>query len=299
MSKGVSAGQKPLWLWQKECGRMEEKLSRREKRKQFRMKRNRICLAMLAMVSLAVFIYSAYSLWDYYADHRREEGLKKELASLRNVGEEDVAVKAGADVEGTKVSESLQTKRTAEDIAAFYEEMKHKNEDYVCWITVDGSSIDYPVVKKDNSFYLNHDFYGEISRHGSIFMDETCGPEDEVLLVHGHHMKDGTMFGDLKRYKDDEFRKKHRTILLEFADGISVYRVFALAKIDLTDENSFRFEVLPKTAEEKVLYIEGLDDAAFWYDETQADAESGVLVLSTCDYGTDEERLIVAAKKIE
>lgn len=278
---------------------MEQNLSRRERRKQFRQKRNRIGLIALAVVSVLVFGYSAYSLLDYYAEYRSGEKLQQELLSLRGSGEEAVPMQNGADTEGAEVSETLEEQRSAEEIAAFYRMMKEKNEDYVCWLTVDGTAIDYPVVQRDNSFYLNHDFNGEKNRHGAIFMDELCNPEDEVLLLHGHHMKDGTMFGDLKQYKEDGFRKEHRKITLESEGGISEYRIFAVARVDLTDASSFRFEELPKTPEEKELYIEGLDASSFWYDDAQAQKDGTVLLLSTCDYGSDEERLLVAAKKIE
>ena len=115
-------------------------------------------------------------------------------------------------------------------------------------------------------------------------------------------MKDGTMFGELKKYKDNDFCEKNRTIFLEFEEETAEYRIFAAAQIDLTTEGTFAFEMLPKTAEELSLYIEGLDRASFWYDEGVVgdETENGsYIVLSTCDYGTDEQRLLVAAKKIE
>ncbi|PFR88226.1 hypothetical protein COK43_20285 [Bacillus cereus] len=46
------------------------------------------------------------------------------------------------------------------------------NKDYVGWIKINDTKVDYPVVKReDNSFYLSHNFYKEEDRSGSIFMD--------------------------------------------------------------------------------------------------------------------------------
>ncbi len=277
-------------------------MSRREKRKQFKKKARSIFFCTLIVVSLIAILYSGYQLASYYADHKDAVSLGQELAGMREetFGEsaENVTAEAGADLSGTQAADALKTERTSEQIRGFYGKMKSKNPDYVCWITIADTAIDYPVVKRDNSFYLNHDIGGRKNRHGSIFMDETCSPGDEILLIHGHHMKDGTMFGDLKQYKDGEFRKKHGTILLEFEDGMKEYRIFAAAQIDLLDETSFVYEQLPTTAEEKVVYIEGLDDASFWYDEDAVDEDDELLILSTCDYGSEDERLIVAAKEI-
>lgn len=278
----------------------ENQMSRREKRKNFRMRRNRIVLSLLALVSAAVFLYAGWQLWGYYADHRQEEMLQQELVSLRQPSSEaNVSEENGSD--GKELSKATQRERTPEDIAAFYQMMKGKNEDYICWLTVVGTSVDYPVVQKDNAFYLNHNFEGEKNRHGSIFLDEKCNPDGDVLLFHGHHMKDETMFGELKKYKDDEFRAQHEFVTLEFEDGVRTYRIFAVAQINLMDEESFRFENVPQTKEEKVLYIEGLDRASFWCEDDIAEEsvqEARFVILSTCDYGTEEERLLVAATEV-
>lgn len=274
---------------------MEQEMTRSEKRRRARKIRKGIGLWLLAGVSLAAVIYAAVHLLGYYADYRSEKTLEKELLQLRESAE-PVATQAGATPDGSGED------RAAEQLRSFYNRMKQKNEDYVCWITLEGAGIDYPVVKRDNAFYLNHDFEGEQNRHGSVFVDENCDAGDDVLLLHGHHMKDGTMFGGLKKFKDSEFCETNREIVLEFAEERIYYRVFAVAQIDLLTEGSFAFEVLPETPEEKAIYIEGLDRASFWFDEAEVSGgveNSSFVILSTCDYGTDEQRLLVAAKKIE
>lgn len=271
---------------------MAQEKSRSEKRRRNRKIRNRIVFGLLAIFSMAAVLYSGIQLLNYYADHRSEMELKEELLQLRP----EVEVKSAEE----KTDED--TEKEAEKLRDFYHNMKEKNDDYVCWINLEGADIDYPVVWRDNSFYLNHNFEGEKNRHGSIFLDENCTTDDEVLLFHGHHMKDGTMFGGLKKYKDREFCEKNREIVLGFEEEYATYRIFAIAQVDLTAEGSFAFEVLPKSLEEKALYIEGLDRASFWYDESVVADEiekASFLILSTCDYGTEDERLLVAAKKIE
>ena len=99
-------------------------------------------------------------------------------------------------------------------------------------------------------------------------------------------------------YKDEEWRRTHRELVLEFADGQRKYRVFAAALVDLTEEGSFAFEKIPDTEEQKNIYIEELEDASFWFDDAATEEES-VLVLSTCEYGSDDQRLLVAAVRAE
>ncbi len=261
----------------------------------------RTMFAWIAVVSALLLIYSGYHLLDYYMDYRNEVALKKELVNLRSDESGTSATENSA--EGGDGAQGLAQKpkqeRTTQQMAAFYDVMKAGNEDYVCWITLPETEIDYPVLQRDNSFYLNHDYKGEKNRHGSIFIDEKCDQNGPVVLVHGHHMKDGTMFGGLKQYKDEEWRQMHREVVLEFADGQRKYRVFAAALVDLTQEGSLAFEKIPETEEAKALYIEGLQDASFWLDDDVETEGASVLVLSTCEYGTDDQRLLVAAVRTE
>lgn len=275
-------------------------MSRRERRRKNRKIRNDIFFAVLAIVSVFTLVYAGYHLIGYYSEYRKESAQKEELLQLREEilqadGQADVTDKVGEEGNAEPVHEQ-------EQIRDFYQKMKKLNEDYVCWLTVKGTGIDYPVLQRDNSYYLNHNIENELNRHGSVFLDENCELKDDVLLLHGHHMKDGTMFGELKKFKENAFCEENREIVLELATGRVEYQIFAVAQVDLTAEGSFVFEVLPATEEEKVLYIEGLDRASFWFDETViADGveKEAFVLLSTCDYGTDDERLLVAAKKIE
>ena len=66
--------------------------------------------------------------------------------------------------------------------------LREMNPDYIAWLTVPDTEIYYPVVKRDNSYYLYHDFMQQSNSHGAIFMDESCSRDDGVILLHGHHM---------------------------------------------------------------------------------------------------------------
>lgn len=88
------------------------------------------------------------------------------------------------------------------------------NSDCVAWIRIDGTEIDYPVVQgHDNSFYLKHLFDGEWNGAGCIFLDSRVNPDlsDRHSVLYGHHMKNGTMFSDIAKYKDQTFYENHTT----------------------------------------------------------------------------------------
>lgn len=89
-----------------------------------------------------------------------------------------------------------------EDFFSFHE----TNSDIVGWLNC-GETIDYPVVQRDNSFYLNHNFKRKRDKNGTLFVNEcnTFFPRDDVLLIHGHNMKSGAMFGKLQLFMNYEY----------------------------------------------------------------------------------------------
>lgn len=169
------------------------------------------------------------------------------------------------------------------------------NTDYVAYLYIPDTEIEYPVVQRNNSYYLNHNFYEEKNAHGTIFLDENCSMETPVLLLHGHHMKDGTMFGSLKQYRDKEFRQAHSEIFLDMGEGFDTYDVFAILQIDLTKEDYFAYEEIPKKADSLPVYLQQMQKNATWYE--QPESEEKLLLLSTCAYGSEDERMVVAAYK--
>lgn len=246
------------------------------------------------MIFLVVFIASGAGLLHYYLDYRAQKQTYDGIAALRDgTGEANrmTETQTGSDaLDGSSVLAESMAKES-------YERLKAVNADYIGWITVADTNIDYPVTQRDNSYYLNHDFYGEKSSHGAIFLDEGCTPDDPVILIHGHHMKDGTMFGALKNFKKQEFRENHRTLYLDWGEGDQPYRIFAAALIDLTKEDYFPYNELPAAAEDEKSYLEAFRQSAFWYDEPQqSEGETGqIVLLSTCEYGTAQQRLVIAA----
>jgi sortase B len=126
-----------------------------------------------------------------------------------------------------------------------YRKLLKENPDLVGWIKVPGTKINYPVMQtpKVPQYYLHRDFHKRYSLSGCIFMDaKTDISRSKNYLIYGHHMQDGTMFGQLVKYSDPSFYKKHRVIYFTriYKSGRyekRKYRVFACYK---TAENNRR-----------------------------------------------------------
>ena len=89
-----------------------------------------------------------------------------------------------------------------------FKDLLSQNKDTVAWLKMDGTHIDHPVVQgKDNFEYINKGFDGKFYQGGSIFLDEGNAKDftDQYIIIHGHHMARGAMFGDVAAYLDKTF----------------------------------------------------------------------------------------------
>ena len=120
----------------------------------------------------------------------------------------------------SRTEATMPFKPTDGDITALQKEL---SEDCVGWITLDDTSIDYPVMQGvDNYVYLNKDPYGDYSLAGSIFLDSRNASDlsDDYSVVYGHHMSGGFMFGSLDEFEDSGYFAEHTTGTLTTERGL-------------------------------------------------------------------------------
>ena len=164
-------------------------------------------------------------------------------------------------------------------------------DDYVAWITIDDTNIDYPVMQGDNNMkYINIDPYVEYSLSGSIFLDSRNSADfsDEYSILYGHHMAYGKMFGALDDYLSESYMKQHSTgTLIVGRDGSKVYDlgIFACMKVNIYEKKALD----PESLEE----VKQMISAEASFINTSIDKSEHILVLSTCIEPVSSNRLLV------
>ncbi|MCM1266911.1 MAG: class B sortase [Bacteroidales bacterium] len=178
------------------------------------------------------------------------------------------------------------------------------NGDLKGWISIPGTTLSLPVVQgKDNEWYLTHDFYGKQDRHGTIFAD--CGADlaagEPNVVLYGHHMRDGSMFGILKEYRAEEFYKEHPSFYLYLPDGEREYEVFAVLRNDIFEGNGdpFQYYDYKKIKDEETFaeYCGILAENALYDTDVEVQAGDELVTLCTCDYGSEDQRLLVVGRR--
>lgn len=257
------------------------------------MRVRRTWIKALFCLALALFLLSGGALVRYlevYRSGREEYEALVELA-LKETAGADGETKDGGSGDG----------KTGADIApdspeVDFEALKRINPQIFAWLYIPGTGISYPVVKgEDNETYLNRTFQGSQSIVGCLFADFRCqapSPESN-LIIYGHNMKNGSMFGSLRSYRSREFYETHPEIWLYFPDG-SLYRCPVTGCFDIPSS----YQSLPVLfeGEEKEHYLRSTEAARLYPVQASPSRESGLVTLVTCVAGHKEQRLAVQAE---
>lgn len=171
------------------------------------------------------------------------------------------------------------------------------NSDCVAWIRIDGTEIDYPVVQgHDNSFYLKHLFGGEWNGAGCIFLDSRVNPDlsDRHSVLYGHHMKNGTMFSDIAKYKDQTFYENHTTGMI--LTPTENYRIEFFAGYVAGADDETAWKVTFATEDEYVDWLNETVGRSWFNSEVIPTAEDRVITLSTCSYEFNNARFVLIGR---
>lgn len=198
----------------------------------------------------------------------------------------------GAASSGTGLLPAEEEQPPALDFAA----LRAQYPDIRAWLTIPGTPIDYPVLKSstdDPEHYLRRNYKGEYRAAGSLFFQADCSLNGIVLVVYGHNMGDGTMFGKLPMYMDSIFCSEHPRIILQTPDGVRQYMVAAVLETDI-GQVPFNRTVFVNRAE-YLEYARILLDNAQVKTGVPIPADSQLLVLVTCSYSWPDARYVVVA----
>lgn len=188
-----------------------------------------------------------------------------------------------------------------------YDNLFKMNDDMAAWLLLPGTNIDYPVMQtpEDESYYLYRDFFGNDDKNGTLFIDTDCNLDDERanILIHGHHMKSGAMFGNLAEYADEAYGKEHSEIYLYMRDDLRVYEVMAVfhAKVYQSSTDRFLYYNYPKfdTRESFEEYYQNIKKMSLYDTGVTAEFGDEFITLSTCAYHTKDGRFAVVAKRVQ
>ena len=241
----------------------------------------KIIYGVVIILLIGVMLISSYFIFKNIQEDKKQENTFEELVEIAEDKEQN-------------------TDNTKED-SINIEELYEINNDIVGWIKIENTSINYPVMQtKDRpNYYLRKDFYKKYSQWGTPFLAENCDIEtSDNLIIYGHHINNSKMFGELEKYRNQEFYKNHKFIKFYTKEDVAEYEIVSVFKTSAS--NGFKYYEFVKTNEKKEFetFIKKCEELSFYNTENDAEYGDKLLTLVTCDYSVKNGRLVVIAKKV-
>lgn len=262
--------------------------------KKLEKRRKKIVLisSLVAIVSLGYFV--VYYFFSYRTDREYEE-LSMLKGSQALVSEQTQKNPFSLNKHSVKVPDVLEE----------YETLYQKNKKLIGWLKIDDTNIDYPVMQtNDNEYYLDHNFNQEYDKNGSLFLDYNCSiyPRSTNMIIYGHHMKSGNMFGNLQKYAKESYGKKHSVITFDTIYEKAQYEVMYVFRSQVfnDDEVVFKYYQFFEANSEAEFdsYMEEMSKLSLYDTGVTAMYGDTLLTLSTCDSSQADGRFVVVAKRV-
>lgn len=194
-----------------------------------------------------------------------------EYCEYQEVNEDIELLKRDADVEDEK-------KPTIN-----WENLKKKNPDIVGWIKIDGTKIDYPILKDENTFYLNHSYNKTYNANGSIFILDNNLCESNETVIYGHNRLNGIMFSELSKYLEKDFFEKHLEFFIYTPEKTYKARIFSAYSTNVFSEK------------ENLNLLNFNAQIDYYKSKSKFKVETGnvekIVKLSTCSYLNNRKRV--------
>ena len=229
-----------------------------------------------------ILIYSGIKIFNWYKDKTNNNEIVEKIKDA-------VIVQ----------SENKDEENDEEEYKIDFNKLKEHNSETIAWIKVNGTNIEYPIVKtNDNKFYLNHNFDKSINSAGWIFADyrNKFDDTDKNIIVYGHNMRDGSMFGSMKNIlNSDWYNNEENTNITIYTENENyTYKVFSIYKIQSED---YYIKTEFKDDNEFEQFIKTMKKRSIRDFDVDVSKNDTILTLSTCA-NNDKYRIVLQAKKI-
>ena len=216
-----------------------------------------------------------------------EETLNQHIVPPISLAEEGLPVQQ---------SESAVGEQAMVDLSAYLAQ----NPDFVAWLRIPGTNVDYPVVQTDNpDYYLNHTFSGKSSVVGTLFSlaDADYAAPGRNIAIYGHHLRSSgeKMFTSLMRYKNPDFYEDNKTVMLDSLYRHREYTIFAVMNMKVGDWEPSRTTFAGDAA--FMAFVNRAKSESLYDTGVEVGADDHILTLITCDrsYAGKEGRLVILA----
>ena len=281
---------------QKVSGKKQEKLDGYvQKELKLRERRRKLTVAVCSLIAAGCLGY--LGIYSYF--NQRTDKNNHALSELK----ERPAPAAESAIPTAQFT--LDEEQAPPEVLDEFKNLLNINKKLIGWVKIDDTNIDYPVMQTtDNEYYLDHNLNQEYDKNGSIFLDKDCdivNPSTNLIL-YGHHMRSGKMFGGLDKYEKQSYWEEHPFIQFDTLYERGTWQVMYVfrSRVYSQEEIVFKYYQFIDVNSEQEFDSNMQEMAAMSLYDTGVTAEYGdrLLTLSTCDYEETNGRFVIVAKKV-
>lgn len=250
---------------------------------------------------------TGHAIHDPFIDDRDEKDGR--LSIYGQMREAELAAQEQAEAQ-TQPAEAVEKKDLIDpaDLTVLknYKKLYDTNKDLAGWLKIEGTDISYPVMQSDESdpfYYLDKDYKKKKDSNGSLFMDARNDfvNRDTNLIIYGHNMKSGQMFGSLKNYMKKDYWEQHQKLEFDTIYEKAQYTIVAvcLSKVNYGDDYAFRYYNFLNAGNKQDFdaYVANIQQLTVFEQNIDLSYGDELLTLSTCNSYTEDGRLFLVAKK--
>jgi sortase B len=282
--------------------------------------RNQIVERILLVIFLIAILLTAICLIKRNIDNGNLERQQQKLVNQKiNIAEEFKMPTAGIASVFEENNWSSHELSLVPKMLPEYSILFEQNPHIVGWLKIDDTVIDYPVMQtiEDEDYYLDYDFYGKKNINGSLILDtdSVAGVgtsemhyKDEMhpttnLIIHGHTMKSGHMFGNLNLYKDEDYGSEHGVICFDSLYEKREYELIAVfySQVYFKNQDVFKYYNFfqADTQEQFDNWYENIKEMSLYDTDVRAEFGDEFITLSCCSYQVEDGRFVVVGKRIK
>ena len=235
-----------------------------------------ILITIFTIICITLLIYSLMNIINW----------KKDVDDNKNIVEE--------------IKENIIIDEEDDSINIDFKSLKEQNSDIIAYLKVNGTNIDYVVVKgNDNSYYLKHNFNKEYNIAGWIFADyhNKFDETDRNIVIFGHNTKDGSMLGTLKNVLDKSWQENKDNLEITLITGKRQYKYQVFSTYSITPEDYY-INTIYNNDNEFNEFLNKVKSRSNYNYNIEVNSNDKVLTLSSC-IGDGKKRVVLHAKLIE
>lgn len=215
---------------------------------------------IIIIIFTIIFLICLYLVVQFYMEYSKSN--KEQDTLIKDVVSEDVGIKE------RKID---------------WEKLKSINQDIIGWIKIDNTKIDYPILKSNNSYYLNHSYNKQYNPSGSIFIMDRNLCVSKETIIYGHNRMNGTMFSELSKYMNEEFLNSHRVLYIYTPEKNYKGEIFSIYSINIYEEKNNTKDL---SFEKEISYYKNKSEY-----KTDIKNIEKIVKLSTCSYLNNRNRI--------